>query len=363
MNESGPDALFSVNELLFSELALAPGTQTRAEVIVSFGNASNHGASQPNVDINGNGIIDPEEARVRSVPARLTLTVPQQTPSNSTATLTDTLADITKTGTVTFNNAHFNLGPMGGTVTVHYDGGTSGGTITNCAHLKSSQQQTSCGGHNFPIPGVDLTDCDTQVIGPHACTPGAPGCGWEMGDVVTYPQEDWGDGTQAGGALLFAQFDTVYPTSVVEVGISGTAGFSMRFTDALSVINYLPAIGLPNALTADLVDPTSSSAGSFGGNVLALRLNVDFSDQDLLGGSSNVAFGDVLLCGFPALPGLNGMTVRGFLATANTLLGGGTAPFSIDDLDPIAAALDGAFANGTVSTFAQDHLFTGSCPP
>src|SRR5262245_57299838 len=99
-------------------LGFAPGTSTRVEVIVSFGNAVTSAASAPNIDINGNGMIDADEARVRSVPTRLGVTVPAQIPGNATVTLTDTLADITKTGTVTFSNAQFNLGATSGTVRV-----------------------------------------------------------------------------------------------------------------------------------------------------------------------------------------------------------------------------------------------------
>ena len=54
-------------------LNLAKGTSTRIEIIVSFGNASPNGTSQSNVDINGNGLIDPDEAHVRSVASRLGL--------------------------------------------------------------------------------------------------------------------------------------------------------------------------------------------------------------------------------------------------------------------------------------------------
>ena len=57
-------------------LKLLPGTQIRAEVIVTFGNATQSGNATSNVDINGNGVIDADENRVRSVPSRLTLTVP-----------------------------------------------------------------------------------------------------------------------------------------------------------------------------------------------------------------------------------------------------------------------------------------------
>lgn len=75
-------------------------------------------------------MIDADEARVRSVPTRLGLTVAAQTPSNATVTLSDTAGDITATGTVTFSNPVINLGATSGTVTVTADGGTDGGTIT-----------------------------------------------------------------------------------------------------------------------------------------------------------------------------------------------------------------------------------------
>lgn len=343
-------------------LNLAPGTSTRVEMLVSFGNAKANGASQPNIDINGNGIIDPDEARVRTVASRLGLQVPQPTPSNQTVTLTDALSDITTTGTVTFSNPQIVLGATSGSVTVDYNGGASGGTITNCAHLTGTTQVQSCGGHNFPtIPGVNLTECDTVTIGPHVCTPGAPGCGWDPNDLNTYAQDAWGNAATTAGGLLIASFDTVYPGGI-EVGIAGTSGFSMRFFDPLAVLGYLPAVGTPAALSADLIDPMSSSSGEFGGNVLSLALDIGFSDANLLGGTSGLAFGDLLVCDLTATPGLDGMTVRQVLAVANTLLGGGSAPYSIDDINSLVFALTQAFVGGNPSTFAQQSLFSGSCP-
>ena len=59
-----------------SVLRLRTGESIRAEVIVSFGNSGPSGASAPRLDIDGSGAIDPDESYVRSVPARLGLTVP-----------------------------------------------------------------------------------------------------------------------------------------------------------------------------------------------------------------------------------------------------------------------------------------------
>jgi hypothetical protein len=48
----------------------------------------------------------------------------------------------------------------------------------------------------------------------------------------------------------------------------------------------------PAPLSADLIDPSSTSSGLFGGEVLALQFNVDFSDAGLISGSAGLAFGD-----------------------------------------------------------------------
>ncbi|MGH7709643.1 MAG: hypothetical protein ACREOG_00070, partial [Gemmatimonadaceae bacterium] len=130
-----------------------------------------------------------------------------------------------------------------------------------------------------------------------------------------------------------------------------------------AVLNYLPASGLPQPLSADLVDPTSSISGIFGGDVLGLRFNVDFSDAGYTLGTSGVRFGDLTLCGFTGLlTGLNGLSVRAFSAIVNTALGGGSSPYSIADLNQMTFEINNAFSNGIVGTFAQQHLFSTACP-
>ena len=100
-------------------LKLPVGQAVRAEVIVSFGHSTASKPSAANVDINGNGTIDVDEAWVRSVPARLGLTVPAQQSDNAALTINDVASNITSTGTVTFATPTFNLGATSGTVTVH----------------------------------------------------------------------------------------------------------------------------------------------------------------------------------------------------------------------------------------------------
>ena len=201
---------------------------------------------------------------------------------------------------------------------------------------------------------------------PPPCTKGTPGCAWQTGDVISHTQTSWGDGLAAGGAELIAHYDAVYATTFgfVEVGLSGASGHSITFTNSVAVLNYLPASGLPAPLNADLVDPTSSASGIFGGEVLGLRFNIDFSDAGYTLGTAGVRFGDLTLCGFTgALAGLNGSSVRAFSSIVNTALGGGSTSFAIQDLNQTALDVNNAFSNGTPTAFAQQHIVNGACPP
>ena len=182
---------------------------------------------------------------------------------------------------------------------------------------------------------------------------------WHDGDLVTYNQGDWGDtpdGTNPA-AVLSDHYATVYQSTfgVFEIGIPGSAGFSVQFTNVDDLITFLPAAGAAGPLDSDLENPVTTPAGAFAGVVAGLKLNLDFTDAGLVAGTSGLRFGDLLLSNM-SLVGLNGMSVRDFLATLNTALGGGTIAYSIDELDPEAAALNGAFDHGVATSYAQDHL-------
>lgn len=182
---------------------------------------------------------------------------------------------------------------------------------------------------------------------------------WSSGDVVTYNQAVWPSAT--GGATTLAnKFNAVYAATfgVVEIGILGPAGFSAMFSSADAVTHYLPATGAPAALNTDLNNPLPPvSAGIFGGDVLALQLNIDFGDAGVLAGAQPVLFGDLVLYGLTGgTAGFNGQSVRDFAAVANTALGGGSTGYAIDDLDSLADLVNAAFNDRTVTIFAQEHL-------
>ena len=123
----------------------------------------------------------------------------------------------------------------------------------------------------------------------------------------------------------------------------------------------MPQTGPAAPLTESTLNPTSTSSGSFGANTSALKLNIDFSDRNLLVHAAPTPLGDVLFCNVvPA--GLDGTSVRNLLAVSNSELGDGSSAYSAVDLDALEANVNIAFLNGTPSTWALDHLFVGSCP-
>ena len=98
------------------------------------------------------------------------------------------------------------------------------------------------------------------------------------------------------------------------------------------------------------MDPSTSKAGVLAGNVLALRLNVDFSTAGKTRNTPNALDALKLTKGK-----LNGKSVFEVLAWANQALGGGTLPpgvyplplgVSLSDLNEIVAKINDNFDRG-----------------
>jgi hypothetical protein len=187
--------------------------------------------------------------------------------------------------------------------------------------------------------------------------------------VIAYSQANWGSDpiTNAGSALLRTDFIVVYPFGAFEVGISGPTGWSMIFTNWLSLNHYLrDAYGPLGTLTADLLDPSGGTAsGLFGGLVTALQLNIDFSKAGYLTGASGLHLQDLRFCGFTTFTALNGLLVGDFVAALNQILGGADPhlwPYALDELYAVLEQLDKAFEYGNPTAFAQLRLVSGACP-
>jgi hypothetical protein len=359
-----------------SVLNIPVGASLRVEALVSFGNAGGRGgsgASAQDIDVNGNGTISADEHNVRTVPSRVTDSLPALAMCNDNVTLTDTESDISTTGTgFTVGNFVTDIGGGTGTevittsltrtvsedVTCTDGSGTVGNTANLTGASDSVALQIGIDGNGNPIyvyfpccVGVDL---DASAVVDISCN-GGSGCKFCSAPLCTYTQGAYGqtnphtglpDGAPA--LLLWNNFATVYPSGV-EVGIAGVGGYSMQFSTAAAIAAYLPAGGPADSLNADLVNPTSSNSGVFGGQVLALKINVDFSAAGL---TQNGPLGALVLCNF-------GVTVDQVLADANTVLGGGTLPSyvtSISDLNDLVDNLNKAFDNCMDTDWAEANL-------
>jgi hypothetical protein len=160
--------------------AIPEGEPIRIETIVSFGNAGQRGgsgASVTNVDINGNGVIDANEAYVRSVVVRSGMEVPAVVTANNEVMLTDNR--VVTTGTVetsNFNNHDIGTGVLISSdfkskVSVDAFGGREGGTVTNTAYLDGEDLTVSVrlGSANDTVqftivPGIELSASSTVKV-------------------------------------------------------------------------------------------------------------------------------------------------------------------------------------------------------
>ena len=164
----------------------------------------------------------------------------------------------------------------------------------------------------------------------------------------TYTQGGWGSKPSGNnpGALLQNNWRTVYGYGNVKVGGWNTA----TFTSSTAIQNYLPAGGSPSPLWQSYYNPTSAYS-VFHGQVLALQLNVDFSNKGI------TATG---LAGMHVQSGpLKGWTVQQVLTLANQVLGGNFSNLprgmSVSDLNGVVDSINGAFDGGTTDTGYLDN--------
>lgn len=176
-------------------------------------------------------------------------------------------------------------------------------------------------------------------------------------DYCTYTQGGWGSKTCGSGnnpgKLLSKNFCKIY-SKYVEIGIPGSGGYSIKFTSAGEIADFLPAGGKAGKLKCDATNPNSTNAGVFAGQVLALQLNVDFSKA----GYIKAGFGALKLFN-TGNSQLDGKTVTQVLAAANIALGGGALPYgytNISQLNDLVTKLNESFDNCDATSWASAHL-------
>ena len=174
---------------------------------------------------------------------------------------------------------------------------------------------------------TSTSSCSTQV------TLGKP-----MG-YTTYTQGGWGAKPSGNnpGALLASKFGSVYGCDGLCIGSYKT----LSFTKACAIETFLPQGGTPGVLGATKTNPTSSAAGVFAGQVLALQLSVDFSKH----GVTKSGLEQLHLASGP----LKTWRIDEVLKLANQVLGGCSLPrgLSLSDLKGVVDAINNNYDNGT----------------
>ncbi|MFL6261661.1 MAG: hypothetical protein ACJ76Y_18345 [Thermoanaerobaculia bacterium] len=388
-----------------SVLGLAPGAQVRSEALVTFGNAGlrgGSGASAANIDINGNAVIDADEANVRTVPCRVSRTVPPLKAGNASVTLSDAASDVVASGSgIGLANFLTDLGLAGTgsgevisgdrTASVSVDATCNppgAGTITNTAHLNGESCSVTVQGpqtgtdpltglpvyQQISFPCVTGADLDASASASVACEETHQ----EPPNVCTYTQ----GGFQGGGVpgqLYTNNYLSVFPSGLT-IGIPDGAGprhdasWTGNSTGQNALKTYLGGGGPSGALTADTTNATSTSGGALARQTAALTLNIEFGIK-VVGGTPTVdssGFGDLQLCNLTAgstvgswtltaaqAVALNGTPVFNVLTGADNALGGNGLPGyagSFGDLNQLVTALNESFDNCVANAFATANL-------
>ena len=388
-----------------SLLGLAPGTQVRSEALVTFGNAGlrgGSGATAANIDANGNGVIDPDEANVRTVPCRVSREVPPVKNGNDSVTLSDTASDVAANGAgIGFVNFSTDIGAAGtgsGEVisatsvrSVSVDATCAppaSGTLTNTAHLDGESCSVVVQGPQIgvdPVTGLPIYQqlsfpcvtgvaLDASADATIACQSSPP----PPINACSYTKGGFG-GPGVPGQLFNNNYLTTFASGLT-IGIEDNAGpqhdasWTATASGRSALKSYLTsAAGGPStALTADTTDATTTSGGGLPRQTATLALNVGF---DIAGPTPVVGgcgLGNLQLCNLVAgsaangftltaaqAAALNGTSVATVLQDADNALGGNGLPAyvgSFGDLNELVTALNESFDNCTASAFAVAHL-------
>ncbi|MFM7261871.1 MAG: hypothetical protein ACKO3W_14855 [bacterium] len=331
-------------------LGLMTGTSMRVEALVSFGNSGRRGsggASCTSIDVSGDGVLSADEANVRTVATRTTISVPAVEPVNDAVTLVADAAALVVGGNVVVDGYSTDIGAGGelssettsASIVRHvwtpFTATEPGGFVEFCVGM--SGNSSSC------VEGSNYSDCGRVDI---IIETGCPAVFCD-GDYTTYSKGGY-QGNGVPGQLLISSFSTAFPTGLV---IGQEPGFSARWTDVAKLRSFMNQGGPSGRLTADTLNATSTAGGNLAGQTAALTVNVALAS----------GFGNLRLCGAAyQSTGVAGDSVATILGKINTYMSGGALPTGMNAsaLNSLADKLNTSFEAGVVSTWAIDNL----CP-
>ena len=158
----------------------------------------------------------------------------------------------------------------------------------------------------------------------------------DCGKLNTYTQGGWGSRPHGHnpGTYLHSKFASAFPNGLT-VGCAG--GYTVKYTTAWAITNFLPAGGTPAKLKANYVNPPSKSIKNvLVGQVTALALNVGFDNFDPSFSPSGVTLGQMIITSGP----FAGKTVNQFLTIANDVLGGCSTAYTPSQVNETATKIN-----------------------
>lgn len=177
-----------------------------------------------------------------------------------------------------------------------------------------------------------------------------------IGQFRTQTQGGWGNAANGNnpGVYRDGNFTTAFPSGLV---IGESNGYNATFTTSLAVQNFLPQGGNSAVFVGNYVDPTTTNAGVFAGQVTALSLSVGFDECSLAGDCaefapleddrdpSATALADLVVV--DASYACEGMSVGDILDEANLAISGQSSSLDINQLNECVSSINENFVDGT----------------
>lgn len=154
---------------------------------------------------------------------------------------------------------------------------------------------------------------------------------------TTFTQGGWGNKNGTPGKIRDKNFNSVFPS-----GLTIGSTYKLKLNSSSKVKDFLPQGGTPSKLTQNYTDASSTSAGVFGGQMVALKLNIEFDKAGVIG-TNSVDLGDLQIAKGP----FAGKTVKQFYELAETAFGGGALNgFTYSQFSDAATAINENFDDG-----------------
>jgi hypothetical protein len=193
--------------------------------------------------------------------------------------------------------------------------------------------------HDMPAAETQQAEIMTTTAGEVAMESAASDCG----QFRTQTQGGWGTNPHGNnpGVYLQANFSAAFPAGL-HIGCP-SGGYSVYYTSAHDVSEFLPAGGPAGVLAGNATNPASKSIKNvLVGQLTALALSVGFDYYDLDFGPAHENLGNLIISNGP----FAGRSVSEFLALANSALGGCAPGTSFTELNHTASLINENFVDG-----------------